>query len=215
MAVTPGDHPTPTGAGRVTGSGRVDAVGVTGAAGGADAGRATGAVCGTDAGVVTGAAGVTPADRSTPMLLVDGDCGFCMRAAGWLAQRTSGLTLTTLQSVDVVALGLDPVAVSARLHAVTGRDVRVGAAAVAVGLRCGSWPMRAAAAVLDAPGVRVLAQWGYDVVARNRHRLPGGTAACELPSAQGSLGAASGSAGTPAAPAVTPEAPSRRRDTDF
>ncbi len=191
MAVTPGDHPTPTGAGRVTGSGRV-----------------TGGAGRVDAGVVTGAAGVTPADRSTPMLLVDGDCGFCMRAAGWLAQRTSGLTLTTLQSVDVVALGLDPVAVSARLHAVTGRDVRVGAAAVAVGLRCGSWPMRAAAAVLDAPGVRVLAQWGYDVVARNRHRLPGGTAACELPSAQGL-------AVTPAVPGVTPEAPSRRRDTGF
>jgi predicted DCC family thiol-disulfide oxidoreductase YuxK len=31
------------------------------------------------------------------------------------------------------------------------------------------------------PGLRQLSAWGYRMVARNRHRLPGGTPACEMP----------------------------------
>lgn len=115
------------------------------------------------------------------MLLVDGDCGFCMRAAAWLDVRTSGLVLTPLQSVDVGAWGLDPAAVSARLHAVGPHGVKVGSAAVAEALRHGSRGMRWAAGVLDLPGLRWFAQRVYDLVARSRHRLPGGTVACQLP----------------------------------
>lgn len=116
------------------------------------------------------------------MLLVDGDCGFCMRAGGWLAVRTSGIRIVPLQQVDLDALGLDPVAVSTRLHAMGEGGVRVGSAAIAEALRHGGLPLRAAAVLLDAPVIRVVAQRAYDVVARSRHRLPGGTAACELPS---------------------------------
>lgn len=114
-------------------------------------------------------------------LLVDGDCGFCMRAGAWLSRHTTGMDIMPLQQVDVASLGLDPKAVSERLHAVTDTGVRVGAAAIAEALRHGPWMLRAAAHVLDAPGLRWLAQRGYDLVARSRHRLPGGTAACTLP----------------------------------
>lgn len=115
------------------------------------------------------------------LLLVDGDCGFCMRAGAWIAAHTRGVDVATLQSVDVVALNLDPVAVTQRLHAVGERGVRVGSAAIAEALRHGAWWMRIAAAVIEAPGIRLVAQRVYDLVARFRHRLPGGTAACELP----------------------------------
>lgn len=115
------------------------------------------------------------------LLLVDGDCGFCMRAGAWIAAHTHGVDVVTLQSVDVVALGLDPVAVTKRLHAVGERGVRVGSAAIADVLRHGAWWMRLAAAVIDAPGIRLIASAVYDLLARFRHRLPGGTAACELP----------------------------------
>lgn len=116
------------------------------------------------------------------LLLVDGDCGFCMRAAGWLASRTKGLDITPLQQVDLGALGLDPVGVAARLHAVGPDGVRVGSSAIAAALRHGSIVMRACAALIDAPGLRFIAQRVYAVVARYRHRLPGGSAACRLPS---------------------------------
>lgn len=115
------------------------------------------------------------------VLLVDGDCGFCMRAAGWLAPRTTGLTITRLQQFDVTQYGLNRVAVEKRLHAVAPDGVRVGSAAIAEALRHGSRSMRVAAALLDAPGVCVLAQLGYTVIARFRHRLPGGSADCRLP----------------------------------
>ena len=119
--------------------------------------------------------------RGMPMLLVDGDCGFCMRAGAWLQAHTRGMTVLPLQQVDLAALGLDPVAVATRLHMVGDAGVRTGAAAVTEALRHGSRALRLAAALLDAPGLRVLAQLGYDRVARWRHRLPGGSAACELP----------------------------------
>jgi predicted DCC family thiol-disulfide oxidoreductase YuxK len=37
------------------------------------------------------------------------------------------------------------------------------------------------ARTMRAPGIRVLSAAGYRLVAKNRHRLPGGTPACELP----------------------------------
>lgn len=118
--------------------------------------------------------------RGMPLLLVDGDCGFCMRAATWMSRHTAGLEIVPFQQVDVAALGLDPVAVTKHLHTVADGDVRVGSAAVAEALRHGSFMMRFAALMLDAPGLRWVAQRGYDLVARSRHRLPGGSSACQL-----------------------------------
>lgn len=115
------------------------------------------------------------------LLLVDGECGFCMRAATWLEARTDGVTLAALQRVDVSQYGLDRVAVAQRLHAVSPNGVKIGSAAIAEALRHGSRPLRFAAALLDAPVLRILAQRGYDIVARYRHRLPGGDASCRLP----------------------------------
>ena len=115
------------------------------------------------------------------LLLVDGECGFCMRAAAWLDARTSGVTLAALQRVDVGQYGLEPSAVAARLHAVGPNGVKVGSAAVAEGLRHGSRPLQFAAALIDAPVVRIVAQRVYDLVAKFRHQLPGGTVECRLP----------------------------------
>jgi predicted DCC family thiol-disulfide oxidoreductase YuxK len=47
--------------------------------------------------------------------------------------------------------------------------------AVAAALRHG----RAAGRPLDAPWAEKMAAAGYDLVARNRHRLPGATPACQ------------------------------------
>ena len=115
------------------------------------------------------------------LLLVDGECGFCMRAAAWLDARTSGVTLAVLQRADVSQYSLEPTAVAARLHAVGPNGVKVGSAAVAEGLRHGSRPMRFAASLIDAPVVCIVAQRVYELVAKFRHRLPSGTVECRLP----------------------------------
>jgi predicted DCC family thiol-disulfide oxidoreductase YuxK len=53
----------------------------------------------------------------------------------------------------------------------------------------GRFPWPAAGAVLSAPLVAQAAQAVYRVVASNRHRLPGGTPACDLDRAEAAVGA--------------------------
>ncbi len=53
-----------------------------------------------------------------------------------------------------------------------------GHRAVAAALRHGSPAWQQVGRILDADALAPLASAGYDLVARNRHRLPGGTPAC-------------------------------------
>lgn len=116
------------------------------------------------------------------LLLVDGDCGFCMRAAAWAESRTTGVGISPLQQVDVSQYGLESTAVAKRLHAIGPNSVTVGSAAVAEVLRHGSPLLRVAAAIIDAPVLRWFAQGVYALVSEFRHLLPGGTTDCRLPS---------------------------------
>lgn len=112
-------------------------------------------------------------------LLYDADCGFCTRTARWLGRW---VTVAPLQSSDLIALGVDAARAQREIPAVLASgEVRYGAAAFAAALVAGPWWMRPVGHLLGAPGVRWLAQRGYLVVAAHRHRLPGGTGACQLP----------------------------------
>lgn len=60
-----------------------------------------------------------------------------------------------------------------------------GARALAQAARAGSSPAARLAGMADAPPVRPLAGLVYRWVARNRSRMPAGTAACAVPRAAG------------------------------
>lgn len=133
---------------------------------------------------MTGQAEVTPRPGS-PMLVFDGDCGVCTRLAE-LARRAvlppSQGTVVAFQFIDLAPFGLTEAACSGALQFVRA-DGRVYAAQDAVArLLLGSrvW-WRPFGAVILVPGVHWLAGVGYRWVARNRHRLPGGTPACAMP----------------------------------
>lgn len=119
------------------------------------------------------------------MILTDADCGFCQRAAGHVRRLGVRLDIRTAQAEDLVALGVDPERAMLEM-AWVGRpgavdpDVRYGAPAWAAALRTGPIVWRAVGTVMDLPGLRVVAAAFYRLVARNRHRLPGGTATCQL-----------------------------------
>jgi predicted DCC family thiol-disulfide oxidoreductase YuxK len=112
----------------------------------------------------------------TGQIVYDADCGFCTRAAHWVDD----------DPVAWVALDLDAVGAT-RDQAdnfagwlVDGRVAALGAPAIAASLRDrGGWT-RPVGWLLDLPVLRRLAAVGYRVVARHRHRLPGGTAACRI-----------------------------------
>jgi len=118
-----------------------------------------------------------------PALVFDGDCGFCTRSAG-LARRVlpAGCAVVPWQQVDLAAVGTT--AARARQEVLwvprTGGVVG-GARAVAAALRAAGPGWALLGRLLQAPVVAPLADAVYRVVAANRMRLPGGTAACALP----------------------------------
>jgi predicted DCC family thiol-disulfide oxidoreductase YuxK len=70
------------------------------------------------------------------------------------------------------------------LWSTEGESVAAGPVAVArLLVDAGGW-WRPLGRALDLPPVRAAAWPVYRLVARNRHRLPGGTPACSLPQAQ-------------------------------
>jgi predicted DCC family thiol-disulfide oxidoreductase YuxK len=118
-----------------------------------------------------------------PVLVYDGDCGFCTRAAA-VARRLlpRDCAVTPWQATDLAALGLTPARAQREVLWVsrTGR-VTGGARAVAEALRAagGLWAVLGVA--LRVPPLSRAAQGVYRLVAANRMRLPGGTASCAVP----------------------------------
>jgi predicted DCC family thiol-disulfide oxidoreductase YuxK len=127
-----------------------------------------------------------------PLLLWDGDCAFCARCAAWAQLRLGrGVEIVPWQSVDLDRLappsvGLTPAVCTTAVQWLdrdAGGAVRRRSGARAVGAllvhRGGAWAVPGALALV--PPTSWLAEELYRVVARNRHRLPGGTAACAIP----------------------------------
>jgi predicted DCC family thiol-disulfide oxidoreductase YuxK len=118
-----------------------------------------------------------------PALVYDGDCGFCTRAAQ-VARRIlpPDCAVTPWQATDLASIGVTPTRAQREVLWVSrSGEVSGGARAVAEALRTagGLWVVLGLA--LRVPPLS-WAAWGvYRVVAANRMRLPGGTAACALP----------------------------------
>lgn len=120
-----------------------------------------------------------------PLLVYDGDCGFCSSAVSF-ARRRIGPRCTPVawQFTELEALGVPRGRAEREVLWITPTgSVYGGARAVAKLLLSagGGWSVLGGA-LLALPPVRWTAQALYRVVAANRHRLPGGSPACALPS---------------------------------
>ncbi|HEX3790355.1 MAG TPA: DCC1-like thiol-disulfide oxidoreductase family protein [Pseudonocardiaceae bacterium] len=117
-----------------------------------------------------------------PVFLYDGDCGFCARFVRWANDRPVTAATVPWQGSDLTAAGLSTRDVEAAVWWIEPGAVPV-AGPVAIGRLLatagGCW--RIVGPVLGAPPVRWLAWPVYRLIARYRHRLPGGTPACALP----------------------------------
>jgi predicted DCC family thiol-disulfide oxidoreductase YuxK len=116
------------------------------------------------------------------VLIFDGDCGFCTTSVDWLTKLLPAPpTSIPYQWADLAGFGLTENDTEERVWLVTRTHQYGGHLAVtamlrhqpAAGLRLLGWlgsvaPFSWAAAV------------GYALVARYRHRLPGGTPACQV-----------------------------------
>lgn len=117
------------------------------------------------------------------LVLFDSDCGFCSRSVqvalgSWFR---ADCCARPFQAMDLSFHNLTVDKCAEALHCVApDGTVTVGHEAVAAILRRSRrpWPLVGRAMLL--PGVSRLAAWVYAAVAKNRHRLPGGTGECRL-----------------------------------
>ena len=118
-----------------------------------------------------------------PILLFDGDCGFCTTMARWGERRwPDAAEVVAWQHTDIDALGLTPEQCNRELQWV-GNDGRRAGGAAAVGrwLQAAGGFWRWLGALAHTPPTSWIATGIYRLVAANRSRLPGGTPACQLP----------------------------------
>lgn len=117
-------------------------------------------------------------------LLYDADCGFCTTSAGWLGRRGLTVAIEPLHAADLAALGVDAERAAREIPLVertpAGFRVSYGHRAIGGALASGGFPWRIAGWLLLHPPLTWIAGPVYALVARNRHRLPGSTAACRL-----------------------------------
>jgi|GEM_PF-384096 len=118
------------------------------------------------------------------ILLYDGDCGFCTTTATALERRLGAVDVVVRpwQPDDEQRYGVTTAQAELEIHWVDRRGgVFGGADAVLAWWRTGHgiWPVLGR--ILTAPLLVQLTRWGYRIVARHRHRLPGATEACAVP----------------------------------
>lgn len=122
------------------------------------------------------------------LLVYDGDCAFCQRSID-VGSRILPVPFRAepYQFLPLGNLGLTTEQAQSQVWWVQpSRPARGGHEAVAGLLKVQSrWWWRAAGWLIEHPPVSAVARWAYAAVARNRHRLPGGTAQCRVPAAQG------------------------------
>lgn len=115
-------------------------------------------------------------ETTTGHLVYDADCGFCTRSALWLdPAAVSWFTL------DLAAVGVTQEVADANAGWLDdGRVTALGADAIAQAMRAKRGSAGIAGWLLTVPGIRRLAHLVYPRIAANRHRMPGGTAACRI-----------------------------------
>ena len=121
-----------------------------------------------------------PAAR--PVLVFDGDCGFCTTSARFLHRwvvREGTTRVAPWQRLDLDELGVTEAQCRTAVQWV-GQDGQVasGHAAIAATLRSGRPVWRPVGALLLAPVFSWLAERVYSWVSDHRYSMPGGTPAC-------------------------------------
>lgn len=117
-----------------------------------------------------------------PVLVFDGDCGFCTTSAR-AAQRWLRLEhVEPWQSLDLDRLGLSSQQCLRAVQWVgVNGDVASAELAVIAALRSSGGGWAQLARLINLPGLRHACGLVYRLVAKYRYRLPGGTPACKLP----------------------------------
>lgn len=116
-------------------------------------------------------------------LLYDGDCGFCTTSAAFIDRWIPTTAhVIAYQHTDLAPLGVTAAQAQEKLQWVAD-DGTVSSGHAAVGRLLvnagGLWSLPGR--IVLVPPFSWLGAVGYRLIAKNRHRLPGGTPACGFP----------------------------------
>jgi predicted DCC family thiol-disulfide oxidoreductase YuxK len=115
------------------------------------------------------------------ILIFDGDCKFCSSSARAFVRMTkSRIPTSPYQRTDLAALGLRLQDCEQAVQYVSDRGIESGHLAIAQGLIDSKTIWSLAGYVLKWPVITSIAFVVYHWIAKNRHRLPGGTPACSI-----------------------------------
>lgn len=119
--------------------------------------------------------------RERPVLLFDGDCGFCTTSARFLERIGPDAEIVAWQLTDLAELGVtEQQAADAVQWVQVDGTVRSGHEAIAAVLTTAGRIWRIIGHTLLLPGISWMAAKLYRLIADNRYRLPGGTPACAV-----------------------------------
>jgi len=108
------------------------------------------------------------------LFVFDGECGFCRKWAGWLKRRVGAAArFLPFQALDDLgAYGLTIEKMQTASYLIESDRAYRGGRGFARALVRGRGPWRLLGLLLDVPGVRLVTSMAYQLIARNRHRLP-------------------------------------------
>ena len=116
-----------------------------------------------------------------PLFIFDGDCAFCSSSARLLKRITKGrLGIQPYQFLDLGKLGLELSEAQSAVQLVTENSRYSGARAIAEALIQGRTVWSVVGWLIKTPVILSFAELIYLWVAKNRHRLPGGTPECAV-----------------------------------
>ena len=123
--------------------------------------------------------------EKTPLMIFDGDCAFCSSSARVLAKMTKQrIPLEPYQFLNLSEFGLSEELTSRAVYYI-GERTYVANRAIAKFLIDSKTVWAIAGHALNLPVVSAIAERVYYWIAKNRHRLPGGTPECSMRNQEG------------------------------
>jgi predicted DCC family thiol-disulfide oxidoreductase YuxK len=122
-------------------------------------------------------------NSSAPVLVFDGDCGFCTTTANWIKKNSKiAIDIAPYQWTDLNQFGLTTEEAAAKVQLVVGDKMFAGHYCMAKLLLIQpNVLLKALGALMVAPGLNPISAKVYEWIAANRQKLPGGTPACKMP----------------------------------
>lgn len=126
------------------------------------------------------------ANAMTPILLFDGDCSFCSSSARVLKKMVGQkVEVLAYQQVDLEPLGILTTECELAVQYADGNKRSSGHIAIADALIATKSIWSLAGLFIKLPVITSAGFLVYDWVSKNRHKLPGGTPACQMPPSEG------------------------------